>query len=207
MSTKIKALGPGRPRDEDATATILAATLRLLAERGYAGTSTADVAAAARASKATVYRRWPSKAALVGEAVLQGVRAAHAAPSRTGDVREDIARVLEAKMRALSEGPLGAAITAVVSHAAYEPELAAAVEMLNAGVREHSALRPLVEEAKRQGLAAVDADTGLMLDLLLGAPFFQLLVRQVPLEPGSARALVALVFGQGRKADHDAIAR
>lgn len=185
---------------------ILAATLRLLAERGYAGTSTADVAAAARASKATVYRRWPSKPALVAEAVLQGLRDAHAAPSRTGDVREDLVRVLEAKMRAL-EGPLGGAIAAVVSHAAHEPELAAAVETVNAGVREHSALRPLVEEAKRQGFAPADADTGLMLDLLLGAPFFQLLVRQVTPEPGSARALVALLFGHKPKADHDATAR
>ena len=54
MSTVIKPAGPGRPRDDDATAAILSATLRLLAERGNAGTSTADVAAAARASKPTV---------------------------------------------------------------------------------------------------------------------------------------------------------
>jgi len=207
MSTVIGSPGPGRPRDDDATATILAATLRLLAERGYAGTSTADVAAAARASKATVYRRWPSKPALVAEAVLAGLRDAHAAPSLTGDVREDLARVLEAKMRALSEGPLGGAIAAVISHAAHEPELAAAVETVNAGVREHSVLRPLVEEAKRQGLAAADADTGLMLDLLLGAPFFQLLVRQVPPEPGAARALVGLLFGHTSKADQHATER
>ncbi|KRB40562.1 MAG: TetR/AcrR family transcriptional regulator [Pseudomonadota bacterium] len=198
---------PGRPRDEDATATILAATLRLLAERGYDGMSTADVAAAARASKATVYRRWPSKAALVAQAVLQGLRDAHAASTRTGDVREDMARILEAKMTALSQGPLGGAITAVISHAAHEPELAGAMETVNAGMREHSALRPLVEEAKRQGLAPAGADTGLMLDLLMGAPFFQLLVRQVPPDPGAARALIGLVFGEKPGPDHDATER
>lgn len=169
--------------------------------------STADVAAAARASKATVYRRWPSKAALVAQAVLQGLRDVHAAPTRTGDVREDMARILEAKMTALSQGPLGGAIAAVISHAAHEPELAEAMETVNAGMREHSALRPLVEEAKRQGLAPATADTGLMLDLLMGAPFFQLLVRQVPLDPGHARALIALVFGEKPKADHDATER
>lgn len=207
MSTEIISPGPGRPRDEDATASILAATLRLLAERGYDGMSTADVAAAARASKATVYRRWPSKAALVAEAVLRGLRAAHAAPARTGDVREDLARVLEAKMAALSEGPLGGAIAAVVSHAAHEPELAAAMESVNAGAREHSALIPLIEEAKHQGLAAADADTGLMLDMLLGAAFFPLLVRQVPPEPGDARALVALLLRHEPKANHNAAER
>lgn len=207
MSTDTKPSTPGRPRDEDATAAILAATLRLLAERGYAGTSTADVAAAAHASKATVYRRWPSKAALFAEAIQQGLREAHAAPARTGDVREDLVRVLEAKMRAFAEGPLGGAIRAVISHAPYEPELSRAMTLITQGARDHGPLRPLVEEAKRQGLARADTDTGLLLDLLLGAPFFQLLVLQVPPDPASARALVSQVFGPFPEDDQDAAAR
>ena len=207
MSTVIKPAGPGRPRDDDATTAILSATLRLLAERGYAGTSTADVAAAARASKATVYRRWPSKPALVAEAIQQGLREAHAAPARTGDVREDLARVLEAKMRAFAEGPLGGAIRAVVSHAAHEPELSRAMTAITQGARDHGPLRPLVEEAKRQGLGRASADTGLLLDLLLGAPLFQLLVLQIPPDPASARALVSQVFGPFPEDDQDAAAR
>ncbi|WP_293407117.1 TetR/AcrR family transcriptional regulator [Phenylobacterium sp.] len=204
MSTDIAIQRPGRPRDDDATAAILTATLRLLAAQGYAGTSTADVAAAARASKATVYRRWPSKVALVAEAIQQGLREAHAAPALTGDVREDLAQALAAKMQALSEGPLGGAIRAVISHAAHEPELSAAMAMILAGARDHGALRPLVEEARRQGLVAADADVWLMLDLLLGAPFFQLLVRQVPPDPADARALVDLLLGPAAKAKCDA---
>lgn len=204
MSTETKSSGPGRPRDEDATAVILAATLRLLAERGYAGTSTADVAAAARASKATVYRRWPSKVVLVAEAIQQGLREAHEAPTLTGDVREDLIEALAAKMRALSTGPLGGAIRAVISHAAHEPELSAAMALILAGARDYGALRPLVEEARRQGLVAADADVWLLLDLLLGAPFFQLLVRQVPPDPADARALVGLLLGPEPRMDQDA---
>ena len=135
MSTDIAPTSPGRPRDEDATAAILTATLRLLAAQGYDGTSTADVAAAARASKATVYRRWPSKVALVAEAIQQGLREAHEAPVLTGDVRADLAEALAAKMRALSDGPLGGAIRAVISHAAHEPELSAATALILAGAR------------------------------------------------------------------------
>ena len=204
MSTDIAPTGPGRPRDEDATAAILGATLRLLAAQGYDGTSTADVAAAARASKATVYRRWPSKVALVAEAIQQGLREAHEAPVLTGDVRADLAEALAAKMRALSDGPLGGAIRAVISHAAHEPELSAAMAMILAGAREHGALRPLVEEARRQGLVAPDADVGLLLDLLLGAPFFQLLVRQVRPDPSSAKALVDLLLGPAAKVEQHA---
>ncbi|CAN7490819.1 TetR/AcrR family transcriptional regulator C-terminal ligand-binding domain-containing protein [Phenylobacterium sp. LjRoot164] len=207
MSTDTLPTGPGRPRDEEATAAILAATLRLLAERGYAGTSTADIAAAARASKATVYRRWPSKPALFAQAIQHGLRQAHAAPARTGDVREDIAGVLAAKMAAFAEGPLGGAIRAVISHAAHEPELARAMTEVTQGAREHGPLRGLVEEAKRQGLAPADADTGLLLDLLLGAPFFQLLVLQVPPDPSTARALVRQVFGPADKDARHAAAR
>ena len=204
MSTDIAPTSPGRPRDEDATAAILGATLRLLAAQGYDGTSTADVAAAARASKATVYRRWPSKVALVAEAIQQGLREAHEAPVLTGDVRADLAEALAAKMRALSDGPLGGAIRAVISHAAHEPELSAATALILAGAREHGALRPLVEEARRQRLVAPDADVGLLLDLLLGAPFFQLLVRQVRPDPSSAKALVDLLLGPAAKVEQHA---
>ncbi|MGH6996750.1 MAG: TetR/AcrR family transcriptional regulator [Phenylobacterium sp.] len=204
MSTDIAPIGPGRPRDADATAAILTATLRLLAAQGYEGTSTADVAAAARVSKATVYRRWPSKVALVAEAIQQGLREAHDAPVLTGDVRDDLAEALAAKMRALSEGPLGGAIRAVISHAAHEPELSTAMAMILAGARERGALRPLVEEARRQGLVAPDADVWLLLDLLLGAPFFQLLVRQIPPDPAEARALVGLLIGPKARVEHDA---
>ena len=93
---------------------------------------------------------------------------------------------------------------AVISHAAHEPELSAATALILAGAREHGALRPLVEEARRQGLVAPDADVGLLLDLLLGAPFFQLLVRQVRPDPSSAKALVDLLLGPTAKVQQHA---
>ena len=56
---------PGRPRNEEADREIIAATLRLLAEQGYDRTSMEAVAAEAEVTRATVYRRWPSKPELV----------------------------------------------------------------------------------------------------------------------------------------------
>jgi AcrR family transcriptional regulator len=64
-------------------------TLRLLQQEGYDGLTVDAVAATARASKATVYRRWPTKAELVLAAVIKGVRQVVAAPE-TGTLRGDL---------------------------------------------------------------------------------------------------------------------
>jgi AcrR family transcriptional regulator len=56
---------PGRPRNEEADREIVAATLRQLAEQGYDRLSIESVAAEADVTRATVYRRYPTKAELV----------------------------------------------------------------------------------------------------------------------------------------------
>jgi AcrR family transcriptional regulator len=75
-------------------AELLAVTLRLLQENGYERLTLDAVAAAARASKATVYRRWPTKADLVLAAFIEGVRQVGVAPE-TGTLRGDLLRVGE----------------------------------------------------------------------------------------------------------------
>ena len=56
---------PGRPRNEEADREIIAATLRLLPLQGYDRLSVEAVAAEADVTRATIYRRYPSKAELV----------------------------------------------------------------------------------------------------------------------------------------------
>ena len=60
---------PGRRRDHTRDGEILQAALDVLAETGYDGMTIDMVAARARAGKATLYRRWASKAELVVDAV------------------------------------------------------------------------------------------------------------------------------------------
>ena len=81
---------PWSPREAE----ILAVTLRLLQEHGYDQLTVDAVASAARASKATVYRRWPSKAELVLAAFIEGVRQV-AVPPNTGSLRGDLLRLGE----------------------------------------------------------------------------------------------------------------
>jgi AcrR family transcriptional regulator len=75
-------------------AELLAVTLRLLQEHGYDGLTVDAVASAARASKATVYRRWPSKAELVLAAFIEGVNQV-AVPPNTGTLRGDLLKIGE----------------------------------------------------------------------------------------------------------------
>ncbi|GAC1398014.1 MAG: TetR/AcrR family transcriptional regulator [Mycobacterium sp.] len=79
---------PWSPREAE----LLAVTLRLLQEHGYDGLTLDAVAASARASKATVYRRWPTKAELVLAAFIEGIRQVAIAPE-TGTLRDDLLHV------------------------------------------------------------------------------------------------------------------
>lgn len=78
-----------RPRVEgDREQEVLDATLEVLADAGYDRLTMDAVATAARASKATLYRRWSTKSALVIDA-LKSQKAAHG-PVDTGNLRDDL---------------------------------------------------------------------------------------------------------------------
>jgi AcrR family transcriptional regulator len=79
---------PWSPREAE----LLAVTLQLLQQEGYDGLTVDAVAATARASKATVYRRWPTKAELVLAAFIEGVRQVAVAPE-TGTLRDDLVQL------------------------------------------------------------------------------------------------------------------
>jgi len=70
----------------------LAITLELLQEHGYDRFSVEAVATRAKASKATMYRRWPTKADLVLAAFIEGTRES-ASPPNTGSLRGDLLEI------------------------------------------------------------------------------------------------------------------
>jgi AcrR family transcriptional regulator len=80
-----------RPRvDGDREEQILCATLDLLIEVGYDRLTMDAIAAQAKASKATLYRRWETKANLVIEAVTRSPHAGVDAVPDTGSLRGDL---------------------------------------------------------------------------------------------------------------------
>lgn len=73
----------------DRESELLAITLELLQEHGYDRLNLEAVATRAKASKATLYRRWPSKAELVLAAFIEGSRMECVVP-QTGSLRDDL---------------------------------------------------------------------------------------------------------------------
>src|SRR5215472_1625802 len=83
----------GRPLDATRDDAILQAAIELVAEIGYDRLTIDAVAARARAGKATVYRRWPSKAQLVAEACA--CVAFNLEPPNSGSLRTDMIAIAE----------------------------------------------------------------------------------------------------------------
>jgi len=113
-----------RPRVEgDREDEILEATLELLLDVGYDRLTMDAVARRARASKATLYRRWADKPSLVVDAMVRAKHAPHVDSHDTGSLRGDLVTTFcgaHGMGRNEATGMLGSVITALSS----DPEFA-----------------------------------------------------------------------------------
>src|SRR6266516_4512158 len=116
------AKGPGRPRSERAHEAILNATLDLLLEEGFTRMSIEAVASRAGVGKATIYRRWPSKADLVVEAVACMKEQPFVDPD-SGGVREDLVYLARQAFRPKDSAEVTELMLRLASARARHPEL------------------------------------------------------------------------------------
>src|SRR5256885_4465357 len=114
---------PGRPRSEDARKAILRSTLRLLQVTGFPDLSIESIAANADVGKATVYRWWPNKAALVADAFSSSADEELRFPN-TGSVRSDMSIQMKHLVRVL-RGRRGRIAAALIGRGPSDPELIA----------------------------------------------------------------------------------
>jgi AcrR family transcriptional regulator len=89
--------GRGRPRDAGIDARVMAATLELLAEEGFAGANVQAISRRANVHSSAIYRRWPTRIELIEEAVFPGLDVAAVRPS--GDLGRDLRRFLRNYVR------------------------------------------------------------------------------------------------------------
>jgi AcrR family transcriptional regulator len=187
----------GRPRSDGVERAILAAGARLLAQHGVKHMSMEAVAVAAHVSKATIYRRWPSKDALVHDLIgMAAGRRFEDVRVGSGDVRDDLVQWVR---RGLEEerGPLGAALQHLVRRAVEDPSLAASLRRQELRRRRESFAR-IVEEGIRSGQLRQDLDPDLLLDMVSGPVVYRRLLEPAtgpPLDPaGQAHAIVDIVW-------------
>ena len=154
---------PGRPRDPACDAAIHQATLDVFAGEGYAGVNIDRIAARAGVGKATIYRRYSSKAELVVEAVRCGAHVDDWLPD-TGNLRADLASMMQPLIDRL-RGDDAQLLTTFALERLRNPELNEQFDRLVIGKkREH--LRHLVTSAIARGDLRPDVDV----DLIAEAP-------------------------------------
>jgi AcrR family transcriptional regulator len=182
---------PGRPRDPGYDKAILDATLEILIEKGYAGMTIDGVAAKTGVGRPTIYRRWPSKPALVIAALAQSPGLSPTPD--TGALRDDLLAFQRDQVR-MMDLPASRRITAgLVADLVADPELAETYLGDYVGPRRTSVSEALQRGVERGELRA-DADFSLIYDLLIGPLFMRSVVRGEPLGPDMAEQTVDLVL-------------
>jgi len=165
---------------------LLAATLELLRRHGYDRLTVEAVATHARASKATMYRRWPSKADLVLAAVTEGTRTS-VLPPGTGSLREDLLEFGCAVSRQCCEH--AGTMRAVLNEMSHDPALSAAMQGEFVHQRKQ-ALEAIFAAAVERGEIAADAVNQDIHDLLPGYLVFRSVVSGRPPTEETVRTLV-----------------
>ena len=170
-----------RRRSQRARNAILGAAEELLSEVGYAKLTMEAIAARARVGKQTIYRWWPSKAAVVFEVFtrLTGAEAGLTLPD-TGDLAADLRAVFRAAADEFNDPATDRTARAFTAEIQHDEEFARAVtEQL---VRPNSAaVRERLRSGQEAGQIALDADLDLAVEMLNGPINHRWLLRTGPL--------------------------
>ncbi|MFJ4839930.1 TetR/AcrR family transcriptional regulator [Streptomyces sp. NPDC088746] len=180
----------------DLTRAIMRTTLDLGQELGYAKLSIEAIAARAGVGKHTIYRRWPSKGALLLDSLLSLGESALDYPD-TADVVADLRKQIYETVDLLATAPLRPLFQALVGEAQFDPGVARALnERFIAPQADKTVAR--LEAAREQGQLAPDFDLDLAMAVLSGPLYFRLLITQEPVTHAYVdRTLDALFAGMG----------
>jgi len=182
----------GRPRDSMIDRAVLECAGKIIAEQGVAATTFEAVAVRAGTTRASIYRRWPTRAALLID-VLSHHSESPVPPRRGARARDELLDLLES-FAEMTRGPLGKIGPPIIAELLSDP-----TARLAALTRSPSP--ELVEEAARRlGAALVEAgrsaaDVGIRLEAMFGLLFLRSLVGAVPPDADLPARVVDLVVG------------
>jgi len=185
-------------RSEQARQAILDAAFRLCADQGYARVTVEAIAAAAGTGKQTIYRWWPSKGAVVLDALLAAAEPWIGFPD-TGDIRADLDKQITSVAGLMTSSPLGPPYRGVIAESQYDPELVQAFYARLTGPRMAAFARRLAA-GQAQGQVAAGIDLGAATELLYGPVYHRLLLHSGPLTPPYVSRVVDMGLGGLRPA-------
>ena len=179
----------GARRNPDSAGAILDAAEAVLVEAGYAGFSIEAVARRARAGKPTIYRWWPSKAALLLEVYQRGKRVD--SPD-TGNLEEDLVGFLKSLFSHWRHTSSGSVFRSLIAEAQSDPAAAAALADYAQGRRVYTG--QMIERARTRGEVAADIDATLVADLIASFAWTHLLTERLDEDEATIRAAVRYVI-------------
>ncbi len=183
--------GPGRPRNEGCRRRILDSAAHLLETAGFAAATMEAIADHAGASKATIYRWWPNKAAVLIEAFREAV-ASELPLTVTGSLEEDIRRQLRQFGKMLTSSR-GRAFAALLAAAQSDPEVAEAFRTLWIAPRRAGAKQSLQRYCE-SGELPRNLDLDLAIEMLYAPLYYRLLTGYGSITPRYVNSLTQAVL-------------
>lgn len=170
----------------------MAAAAELLTEKGYASVTIEGIAARASVAKTTIYRWWPTKAAIFME-LYNEIAAKTLIALDTGSVEEDLRNLLQGLFKLFTTTSAGPAMVGMISEAQSNPEVAKAFQkqfMFHRRQVTHALLKRGVERGELQA----DLDIELAIDVISGPIWYRLLQGHAPLDDHFADGVVRQVL-------------
>ncbi len=194
---------PGRPRSEESRRSILRSTLKLLKQDGgFPELSIEAIAADANVGKTTVYRWWPTKAALVADAFFASAEEELQFPN-TGSVQRDMSLQMRRVIR-IFRSDRGKVVAALLAGGQSDPELLEAFRERFLWPKRRQAYQTLQRGIDRGELPA-NSDLDLILDSLYGPIYMRFLIRHDKLNEEFADEICALVLQGLNRPSHQRI--
>ena len=182
---------PGRPRSEEARLSILRSTSKLLAKQGFSELTIEAVAAHAGVGKATVYRWWPDKAALVADAFASSTTHKLHFPD-TGSLRKDMSGQMRQLIK-IFRSRRGRIVSAMLGAGQSDSSLIAAFRERFLKPRRQEAYATL-RRGIRRGELPENIDMDLLLDSLYGPIYMRFLIGHDKLTPEFVESLCELTL-------------
>jgi AcrR family transcriptional regulator len=176
---------------------ILNAVFELLQETSVRDLTMEAVAKRAKVGKPTLYKWWPSKAALVFAAFHERVAVATDMPTST-----TAEQAIRAKVRRLIHefnGLFGKVMADLIAEGQSEPDILSELVDQHINAR-RTATAAEIEEGKRNGEFDASVDAQLLIDAIFGPLYFRHLLRHAPLTQAYGDALVTQVLDGARPA-------
>jgi AcrR family transcriptional regulator len=182
---------PGRPRSEEARRAIFRSTLKLLQHIGFPDLTIESIAADAGVGKATVYRWWPNKAALVVDAFASSTEHKLHFPD-TGSVYQDMSLQMK-QVITIFRSRRGRIVAALVGGGQSDPELLEAFRERFLWPRRREAYKTLRRGIERGELPR-NLDLDLVLDILYGSIYMRFLIRHAQLSESYVEKVCRIVL-------------